>query len=86
MMRSSEISALRTREKKSWKVIDWCQSAACKNPKVKFEAAKFVLERIYPIKTVIGGEGIDGEIVIRVERGESADNLQAPRFAVPNLQ
>lgn len=85
MRRSSEISALRTREKKSWDVLDWCMGKGCKNPKVKFEAAKFVLERIYPIKSIVGGDGPDGEIIIKIEQSDNGSHLQAPRFAVPSL-
>lgn len=87
MRTSSQISALNSRESKSWKVLDWCMSQQCKNPKVKFEAAKFVLERLYPSKTIVGGSGPDGEILIKVEKsGEDANYLQAPRFAIPDIQ
>lgn len=90
MRRSSEISALNIREAKSWKVIDQLLSPKHgeKIPAaIRFAAAEFVLCRLYPEKKVIAGDGPDGEIIIRVEKGNpDASDLQAPRFAIPNLQ
>lgn len=89
MRTSSEISNLRSREPKAWKVIDqlMAESDRKKVPAaVKFAAAEFILSRLYPEKKVLEGIGPDGEIVIRVERAEVENNLQAPRFAVPDLQ
>jgi hypothetical protein len=91
---ASEIRELNTREKKCWRVIDQLLSPKLgeKVPAiVRFAAAEFVLKRLYPEKKIIGGDGIDGEIVIRIEKGnpeqgKNGSHVQAPRFAVPYLQ
>jgi len=88
MRRSSEISALNVREKKAWKVIDYHLRLDTKVPAVvRQAAAEFILKRIYPEKRVLSGEGLDGEIIIKVEKMEpNGDQLQAPRFAIPDIQ
>lgn len=81
------LRAVKIRESKAWKAIDWAMSDANKDPASKIKAAEFVLKRIYPEKTIVGGEGFGGEIVIRVETAnQNGSNLQAPRFAIPNIQ
>ena len=50
-LRSGEIRNLAIREKKSFKVIDYALSPKCKDIEVRMEAAKFILSRLYPIKT-----------------------------------
>ena len=63
MRRSSEISALKIREAKSWKVIDQYIGKARTDVKIqpatRLEAAVFVLKRLYPEKTKIEGTGFD---------------------------
>lgn len=87
---AQEIRELNSREAKAWKVIDQILSPKReeKIPAiVRLAAAEFILKRLYPEKRIIGGDGPDGEIVIKVEKGNpDASDVQAPRFAVPDLQ
>jgi len=78
---------VKIREVKAWKAIDWALSASNVDASVKIKAAEFILKRIYPEKIGIAGSGENGEIVIKVEKAEMqiGNNVQAPRFAIPNL-
>lgn len=90
MLRGKDLSALTLREPKAWRIIDQC--LADRKDKqisamVRLEAAFFVLKRLYPEKMRLEGSGEDGEIVLRViKEVMNGDHLQAPRFAVPNIQ
>jgi len=50
-LKSGDIRNLVIREQKSFKVIDFALSKRCKDIEVRMEAAKFILSRLYPIKT-----------------------------------
>lgn len=52
---ASTLNALKIRESKSWKAIDWALSPANKDPNSKLKAAEFILKRIYPEKTILEG-------------------------------
>lgn len=89
MRTSQTISALSVREAKAWKVIDWAMSKACTNPKVKYAAAAFVLERLYAKKVEIEGRTeLDIKIQVNIEKADENTQhiLQAPRFSVSSLQ
>lgn len=67
------------------KILNWAGenwSKLKESNKVRIWCALIAKE----LPTRLEGSGEDGEIVIRVEKAEIESNLQAPRFAVPNLQ
>lgn len=64
---ASTLNALKIRESKAWKAIDWALSNANKDPSTKIKAAEFILKRIYPEKTLVEGTGDNGEFVVKVE-------------------
>ncbi len=87
MRRSSEISALKIREKKSWRVIDQYLAESDRkkvNAKTKLEAAVFVLSRLYPQK-LEQEINVKGEIGIFFENNaeelDSAQEAILSRFA-----
>ena len=84
---SKTISALNVREEKAWKVIDWAMSSACTNSKVKFQAAQFVLERLY-LKPSESEPMKVPQITVKIEKADenARHQLQTPRFSVSSLQ
>lgn len=69
MRRSTEISALKVREAKAWKVIDQHLRLDLESvpAKVRQAAAEFVLKRLYPETHIFGGNGPNGEFKVVVE-------------------
>lgn len=61
------LRAVKIRELKAWKAIDWALSTSNKDANVKQRAAEFILKRIYPEKTIVEGTGDNGEFVVKVE-------------------
>lgn len=57
------LRALKIREQKSWKAIDWALSDSNADANIKLKAAEFILKRLYPEKTVLSGMDEDGKTV-----------------------
>lgn len=78
MRRSSEISALKTREPKAWKVIDQHLRLDVKGipAKVRQAAAEFILKRLYPEKVLNEHSGPEGGAIplqVYIPKNESFD-------------
>lgn len=67
MRTSTEISAMSARSPSALKRLDWFMSDSNKDLKTKWAATEFVLKRIFPEKTILGGLGENGEFEIKVE-------------------
>lgn len=61
------LRALKIREQKSWKAIDWALSDSNADANIKLKAAEFILKRLYPEKTIISGAGENGEFKVTIE-------------------
>lgn len=79
MKKSVDISALRMREASAWKVIDWAMSSANEDPKIKLDASKFILSRLYSEKHALEGPGENGEFLVTVEISNEDQATSEPR-------
>ena len=82
MKKSVDISNLRMRETSACKVIDWAMSSACEDPKIRLDASKFVLSRLYSEKHLLEGAGENGEFVLKIEISNEDHSTQEPRHRI----
>ncbi len=80
MKKSVDISNLRMRETAAWKVLDWAMSAKNEDGKIKVDASKFILSRLYSEKHLVEGPGKHGEFLVTVEISDK-DEDQATQLS-----
>jgi len=86
MGRKSKTAELRIHELETLTVNGAIRILNGTDEKRKFLLIRDLAGKVLARRIKLGGEGMKGEIVIKIEKAGNENHLQAPRFAVPDLQ